>query len=1165
MKRTCREALSGMILFMLLAFGLPVVIFASGPNPIRPTPSLCFMENKGQVVDQAGQQHPEVLFVAKAKGYTVFIDSAGLHYQFKVQLSGRRPNPGLLGDDLHGLIDEPSEESMYKVHQLDFLPLNLNPNMEIEGIHPLDYRENYYNIPSQPRGIEDVRSYAAIRIRNLYPGIDWLLYWKEGRLKYDFEVSPGADPDQIAIEIKGADAIELDEQGSLVMKTPLGTLTDEAPNAAQLGASVGVSYTISEAVVHYRLEAYDTTQLLTIDPGIEWASYYGGLYTETPLDISVSDSGLIATGGVTDSPNLISYGNFPSTLGGLDDGFVLVIDSNGTPLWGTYVGGTGNETIYSVAFDHLGGLLACGSTESATGIATPGSLQTTRSGVADAMLLRFGLNGSLIWGTYFGGAQLDGAVALALSDSNEIYMAGGTEGVIPLLPVGGGFQQAFAGGVRDVFVAKFTINGALTWGTNYGGTGGEASNSLAIDDAGNLFLGGTTTSQSGIAYQGFQSSFAGVSDAFVVKFSPTGNRIFATYYGGPGQDQSLDLAIDSHANFYITGWTRSTSGITYNGYQMTTPVQPNLGSAFLIKFDSMGNRIWGTYYNGTIPSFGSFYSNGIGLAVDEQDGVYFVGRIRALDGMADHGFQMFPGGYDDGFVAKFDSNGSRVWGSFWGGGAYDNLSKVATYKSDWIAVCGEAWSQNLAINGFQSTHLGLYSDAMIMRIGLHCDAPPVATCRNATVTLSGGQALVPVSIIDSSSYSSCNHYSTKAVDPSVFSCAQVGLQPVLFTITDGNGIDSCYATVLVRDVTAPTMVCPGNLTAYTPNQQCSAVSNYALPSATDNCGISSLVLTSGLPSGGTFPIGITNNLYQATDASGNSATCSFSVNVVDGQFPTITCPPNLTICAGNYNYSLPTAIDNCPGVTLSLVSGLNVGDYFPVGYNYVTWRATDLAGYSSTCTFYIRGLPPLQPVNQVFTICDGASFQVGNHSYTAPGLYSDTLVSLLGCDSIVNTNLSVLPPINTTVQTNMATISAQLAGAAYQWLDCDQNWQAIPSANAQSFTATTSGNYAVEIRVIACKDTSSCVNISLTAMTESIVEFVEVFPNPTKGVFAVRFRSAPESADLRLFDCAGKLLEEHSLSAIEFFEIDLSERSKGIYLLQIDASIGRKFIRVERW
>jgi hypothetical protein len=235
-------------LFILLAFGLPISNFATGPSPLQSTPKLFFLENKGQIVDQAGNQHPEVLFVANAKGYKVFLDSAGLHYQFKVQRSGNQNAPSLLGTALPGLDDEHSEASTYEVHQLDYLPLHRYASLEVEALQPPTYRENYYNIPSQPAGIVDVRSYEAIRIRNLYPGIHWLLYWKDGKLKYDFEIDPGADPTQIAIQIKGADAIDLDQEGSLVMTTPLGTLTDEAPIASQSNALVTVRYTLSDGI-----------------------------------------------------------------------------------------------------------------------------------------------------------------------------------------------------------------------------------------------------------------------------------------------------------------------------------------------------------------------------------------------------------------------------------------------------------------------------------------------------------------------------------------------------------------------------------------------------------------------------------------------------------------------------------------------------------------------------------------------------------------------------------------------------------------------------------------------------------------------------------------------------------------------------------------------------
>ena len=89
----------------------------------------------------------------------------------------------------------------------------------------------------------------------------------------------------------------------------------------------------------------------------------------------------------------------------------------------------------------------------------------------------------------------------------------------------------------------------------------------------------------------------GSSDAFLVKFNSSGVRQWGTYYGGTGYDYSFSCATDASGNIYLSGYTRSTSGIATTGAHQTT-----LGrgyDAFLVKFNSSGVRQWGTYYGGT--------------------------------------------------------------------------------------------------------------------------------------------------------------------------------------------------------------------------------------------------------------------------------------------------------------------------------------------------------------------------------------------------------------------------------------------------------------------------------------------------------------------------------------------------------------------------------------
>ena len=154
---------------------------------------------------------------------------------------------------------------------------------------------------------------------------------------------------------------------------------------------------------------------------------------------------------------------------------------------------------------------------------------------------------------------------------------------------------------------------------------------------------------------------------------------------------------------------------------------------------------------------------------------------------------------------------------------------------------------------------------------------------------------------------------TAITSPRVF---PVGTTTVIATALNGAGYDSCSFKVIVKDVQAPVITCPANITRVNDPGQCGAVVNYTV-SATDNC--TAVTITVQPASGTFFPVGVTTVNAKATDAAGNTATCSFTVTVNDIEPPVIhdlvvtppvLWPPNHKMKNVNVDY---TSTDNCPG------------------------------------------------------------------------------------------------------------------------------------------------------------------------------------------------------------------------------------------------------------
>jgi gliding motility-associated-like protein len=208
--------------------------------------------------------------------------------------------------------------------------------------------------------------------------------------------------------------------------------------------------------------------------------------------------------------------------------------------------------------------------------------------------------------------------------------------------------------------------------------------------------------------------------------------------------------------------------------------------------------------------------------------------------------------------------------------------------------------------------------------------------------------------------------------PSItYSCTDIGSHDVVLYITDNSGnVSTVNATITVEDKILPTIACVVPASSYNNN---TGICGYIVPDngldpiAEDNCSVtvSNDFNNSSTLNGTIFPIGTTTVIWTVTDASGNDATCTYDIVVVDAEAPTITC----AVPAASYNNDLGvcsyTVVDNSLDPvfadTCSAVSVLNnfnnsatlSGAIFPIGTTTVTWTATDAFGNDAACTYDI--------------------------------------------------------------------------------------------------------------------------------------------------------------------------------------------------------------------
>lgn len=360
----------------------------------------------------------------------------------------------------------------------------------------------------------------------------------------------------------------------------------------------------------------------------------------------------------------------------------------------------------------------------------------------------------------------------------------------------------------------------------------------------------------------------------------------------------------------------------------------------------------------------------------------------------------------------------------------------------------------------------------------------------------------------------------------------LGVSTISYLATDIAGnTSSCSFTVTVTDGVLPTITgCPSNISVGNDLGQCGAIVSWAIPVANDNCSGVTLLQTSGPGNGSFFTPGITTVSYVATDAAGNTASCSFTVTVSDAENPAFTnCPSNITMtaasgCSEQVNWAVPNATDNCQGVTV--ISNFNSGDVFPVGTTTVTYTATDASGNTAACTFSVTVNAPigLSAVTNVDAnvscngLADGQASVIvtggtGAYQYswgvapaqsgaTATGLGAGTYVVYItdvnapGCVSDISASVTVIEPTALGATSSVlqmpgcglsngsATVSASGGSGSYGYL-----WNTSPVQTGITALNLSAGTYVVTVSDLgntSCATTASVTLIASAPPTATI-------------------------------------------------------------------------------
>jgi len=660
-------------------------------NGVAGGPLAGFRENKGQIVNQDGRPRTDLLYLASMGGFKVQLTRGGFSYELTTVETSNAPVRQ--SDAVTELLRVGESAKTIRFHRVDVSLMGANPAVEVVGGNRSSDFDNYYTVGTSEAGATKVYRYENVTYQNVYPNIDLVFRSTKDGVKYDFIVREGGNVSDIRLQYNGANGLSLNKKGELDINTSLGNLTEEAPVAwmvGQEGNRVPVSFNLSGNELSFN--APQTTGTLVIDPAVRtWSRYYGGDGGEAGANVrtdamgNVYLVGAVGTGGA--SSYMATSGAFQGviTIGPLPaqvDGYIAKFDTDGNRIWGTYYGGSFADALTDLETDGSA-LFVSGVTSSPDIISTTGSHQEvfgnflTDSNPIDAFLARFdAMDGSRDWGTYYGGYWGDAFADIVWDGTNIIAVgASGSQnqninfpGSDWVISTPGAHQEQNEAGAFDIMLVSFTADGVRNWGTFYGGDGSETSTGLDVLSDGSVVIVGTSDSENHIATAGAYQTSRQMneenpsiqrSDAVVARFSADGFALlWGTYYGGNWFEQGKSISADANDNIFVSGDTYSRN------------------------FTESG-RTW------VIATAGSHQEEAQGF--DPDNGLK-----------------------SECFLVKFDANGNRQWGTYYGGPAADVAGRVDATDAGTVFWTGQtgSWTNIATADGFQTAKM-MDSDAFL--------------------------------------------------------------------------------------------------------------------------------------------------------------------------------------------------------------------------------------------------------------------------------------------------------------------------------------------------------------------------------------------------------------------------------------------------------------------
>lgn len=655
----------------------------------------------------------------------------------------------------------------------------------------------------------------------------------------------------------------------------------------------------------------------------------------------------------------------------------------------------------------------------------------------------------------------------------------------------------------------------LNWISHFGGTSYTSLESVTVSANSNVISIGQfeNTVDFDETTATLNRTAVGGRDIFIKCVDSNNNLLWANAIGGTSNELPWQVITDNQNDIYVIGMfsgtvdfdpSNSIVNLTSNGAE----------DIFLCKFTSLGGLIWAKSFGGTQNDFGRE------IVVNQLGEIYMTGWFRNTISFlpGNSSFTRTSAGAEDGFICKLNSNGLPIWVNTYGSNTsfLDRVYSVVVDHNNDLYISGTFGG--MVDFDESSTVVNLSSagqeDAFLVKLNNNGNFQWAESWGGSDEEL----ALVMRLGNDSNLVVGGSFRGTTDLDPStnnlsIFSQGSRDIFISKFTPSGnliwGKSVGSASAEVCFsleldkqNNIFASGYYFIG--TDFDPGP------GITIASGGGNVNGDGYLLK--LNSNGIF------NWVYTVSTSGADATRCVAIDKDDNIY-----------LGGKF----ASTFDFDPSATINNRTSFGVEDAFLVKFDQCT--QTDTSFFTVACNSY--------------------NSPSGTYRWTTSGTYTDTLVNIDGCDSVLTITLFVTNQNNTVTQ-NGFTLTSNATNSTYQWLDCNNNNAAITGETNASFTATQNGDYAVEITENGCKDTSACIMILGVGIAgnDIVNESFIVSPNPSNGDFNIQFVNS-FNGELDIFNSIGQSIYREVVSNNNQIDISLNV-SNGVYLVRLTTNQG---------